>query len=178
MPHSNHAQHPPMAPHAIYPAVGDDRWVAISCRSDTEWKALAGVIDAPWAHEPRWETLDGRLAAEPELDERMASWTSTRDDRAVAAALVAVGVPATIVAWPEDRIDHDPNTAAWGLWPTVAHREIGDVRVDGIPVHLSETDWVLERGAPCLGQHNDEVFGGLLGLSDDEIAELRGVGAI
>ena len=55
--------------------------------------------------------------------------------------------------------------AAWGLWPTVHQTEMGDVRVDGMPVHLSETDWKVERGAPCLGEHNDYVFGELLGRS-------------
>ncbi len=93
-------------------------------------------------------------------------------------ALLDQGIPAAIVAWPEDRIDHDDNTAAWGLWPTVEHREMGRVRVDGIPVHLSATDWSLEHGAPCLGQHNEEVFGGILGLSPSEIADLREAGVV
>ena len=59
---------------------------------------------------------------------------------------------------PEDRIDHDPGTSEWGLWPTAHHREMGDVRVDGIPLHFSETDWSIERGGPCLGEHNHQVF--------------------
>jgi crotonobetainyl-CoA:carnitine CoA-transferase CaiB-like acyl-CoA transferase len=87
-------------------------------------------------------------------------------------------VPAVEVAHPEDRVDHDPNTAAWGLWPTAHHTEMGDVRVDGVPVHLSETDWEIRRGGPCLGEHNDEVLGGLLGLSNSEIADLRAGGVI
>jgi benzylsuccinate CoA-transferase BbsF subunit len=58
------------------------------------------------------------------------------------------------------------------------HTEMGDVRVDGIPVHLSETDWVIARGAPCLGEHNDYVYGELLGLSDDEVATLVSTGVI
>ena len=45
-------------------------------------------------------------------------------------------------------------------------------------MHFSETDWRLARGAPCLGQHNDEVFGGLLGLSASEIDQLRADGVI
>ena len=44
------------------------------------------------------------------------------------------------------RIDNDPNTAAWGLWPTSHHTLMGDVRVDGLPVHLSKTDWEIARG--------------------------------
>jgi benzylsuccinate CoA-transferase BbsF subunit len=81
-------------------------------------------------------------------------------------------VPAVAVARPEDRIDHDPATSEWGLWPTVHHREMGDVRVDGIPIHLSETDWSIERSGPCLGEHTGYVLSEILGLDDDEIEQL------
>lgn len=178
MPHSNRSQSPPMAPHGIYPADGDDRWVAIACRDDADWTALSKVVGEPWAADDRFATLDGRLAAEDALDDALGTWTGRHDRDDLAGRLRNAGVPATIVATPEDRIEHDPGTSAWGLWPTVHHTEIGDVRVDGIPLHLSETDWHIERGGPCLGEHNDIVFGDILGLSPDEIDDLRAEGAI
>lgn len=178
MPDSNRSQSPPMAPHGIYPAAGDDRWVAVACRDDADWDALAKVVDEPWALDARFAALDGRLAGEDDLDAALGGWTRRHDRDDVAARLRAAGVPSSIVATPEDRIEHDPGTSAWGLWPTVHHTEIGDVRVDGIPVHFSATDWRIERGAPCLGEHNDHVVGTVLGLSADEIAELREQGAI
>jgi crotonobetainyl-CoA:carnitine CoA-transferase CaiB-like acyl-CoA transferase len=49
---------------------------------------------------------------------------------------------------------------------------MGDVRVDGIPLHFSETDWSIVRGGPCLGEHNHQVFSELLGLDDAEIERL------
>ena len=55
---------------------------------------------------------------------------------------------------------------------------MGRVRVDGLPVHFSKTDWHIERGGPCLGEHNERVYGGLLGLSASEIDGLRGEGVI
>jgi crotonobetainyl-CoA:carnitine CoA-transferase CaiB-like acyl-CoA transferase len=58
------------------------------------------------------------------------------------------------------------------------HAEIGATRVEGIPIHLSETDWVIERGAPCLGVDNRFVYGSILGVSDDELAELSADGVI
>jgi benzylsuccinate CoA-transferase BbsF subunit len=178
MPHSNHNQWPAMAPHDIYPAHGFDCWVAIACRDDDDWAALRGVIDQPWADDARFTTRDGRLAHEVELDERMAAWTMSQDKFAVQKAVVAAGVPCAAVQTPEERVDLDPGTEAFGLWPTVVHREMGRVRVDGLPYHLSATDWRMERGAPCLGEHNDLVFGEVLGLSASEIAELREQGVI
>jgi benzylsuccinate CoA-transferase BbsF subunit len=74
---------------------------------------------------------------------------------------------------PEDRIENDPRTASWGLWPEVQHDEIGKVRVEGVPIHMSETDWSITRGAPCLGSDNDFVYGSLLGLAPGEIEDLK-----
>lgn len=178
MPDTNRSQSPPMAPHGIYPAHGDDRWVALACRDDADWAALAKVVDEPWAVDARFATLGGRRAGEDDLDAALGAWTRRHDRDDVVARLRAAGVPSSIVATPEDRVEHDPGTSAWGLWPTVHHTEIGDVRVDGIPLHLSATDWRIERGAPCLGEHNDFVFGSVLGLSAGEITELREQGAI
>jgi len=96
----------------------------------------------------------------------------------LAAKLQRTGVPAAAVQQPRERIDEDEHTRAWGLWPTVAHEKMGKVRVDGLPVHLSETDWELSHGAACLGQHNDFVYGDLLGLQSDEIESLREEGVI
>jgi crotonobetainyl-CoA:carnitine CoA-transferase CaiB-like acyl-CoA transferase len=96
----------------------------------------------------------------------------------VATSLRAAGVPAAPVAMSEDRIDHDADNSAWGMFPVAHHDEIGDVRVDGIPAHLSATDWRIDHGAPLLGQHNREVFCGLLGLTDEEFAALEDGGVL
>jgi crotonobetainyl-CoA:carnitine CoA-transferase CaiB-like acyl-CoA transferase len=178
MPQSNRSQFPAMAPHGIYPAAGDDDWVAIACRDDEDWSALAGVIAVPWATEDRFASRSDRLIHEDDLDELLGQWTAARAGLETADALRKAGVPVAVVVRPEDRIDHDPLTEAWGLWPTVRHSEMGDVRVEGVPVHLSRTDWRIERGAPCLGEHNDLVFGDLLGLEPGEIAALREEGVL
>ncbi|MDA8047301.1 MAG: CoA transferase [Actinomycetota bacterium] len=171
-PDSNHSDQPPMAPHGIYPTCEEDRWVAIACRDDRDWAAFAGVCGEPWVAEPGYTTVAGRLAGEADIDRYVAGWTSGRSRRAVAGALSAAGVPAAAVALPEDRIDHDADSDAWGLYPLAHHPEIGSVRVDGVPAHLSETDWHIERGAPLLGQHNREVFCELIGLGEDEFSAL------
>jgi crotonobetainyl-CoA:carnitine CoA-transferase CaiB-like acyl-CoA transferase len=55
---------------------------------------------------------------------------------------------------------------------------MGDVRVDGLPVHFSKTDWQLARGGPCLGEHTEQVLTTLLGLSADDVAKLRAEGVV
>jgi crotonobetainyl-CoA:carnitine CoA-transferase CaiB-like acyl-CoA transferase len=169
---SNTENHPPMAPHGVYAAAGDDNWVAIAARDDADWARLAATIGEPWALDPTLATFAARAARRGEIDAKLTDWTRALERGQSEAAIRAAGVPAAQVARPEDRIEHDPRTAEWGLWPEVEHDEIGKVRVEGIPIHMSETDWSITRGAPCLGNDNDYVYGDLLGLSPDEIADL------
>ena len=178
MPHSNRSQWPAMAPHGIYPAAGDDNWIAIACRVHRDWRALAILIGDGAVADDRFVTLERRLEHEDELDDLIADWTRSRDRFDLAAQLQDLGVAAAAVQQPGERIDRDLNTEEWELWPEVTQSEMGRVRVDGLPVHLSETDWELRRGAPCLGEHNEEVFGGLLGLSSAEIEALHEEGVL
>lgn len=177
-PDTNHNQSPRMAPHYVYPANGEDQWVAIACRDDADWKKLAAVIGSDWAQSDKYRTLDGRLLDLAKLDERIADWTRPQDKFQVADSLRAAGVPTAPVQLPEERIDKDERTNAWGLWPDVRQTDMGHVRVDGYPVHMSETDWEIGRGAPNLGEHNEYVYRGLLGLSPDDMSELKAEGTI
>lgn len=175
-PNSNRSEWPEMAPHGIYPAAEDDSWVAIACRHDDDWRALAGVVGQPWADPAA--PLPARLAGQDALDRDLAAWTGRQRRDAVVAAVRAAGVPCSPVARPSERCGPDPDTAAWGLWPEAVHTRHGKIRVDGLPVHLARTDWHIERGGPLLGEHNDRVFSEVLGLSEADIAALHDEGAI
>jgi crotonobetainyl-CoA:carnitine CoA-transferase CaiB-like acyl-CoA transferase len=177
-PASNRSSSPDMAPHGVYRCQGDDNWVAIACRHDADWEALRDTVDASSLHDPAFGTLAGRLEAQDTLDEALSAWTRDRDRWSVAAQLQDRGVPAAAVARPAERIDGDLATNGWGLWPMVDHQAMGGVRVDGEPVHFSQTDWEITSGAPVLGQHNQYVFGELLGLSEAEMAALAAEGVI
>jgi benzylsuccinate CoA-transferase BbsF subunit len=171
-PDSNRSTSPEMAPHGVYACRGDDNWVAIACRDDSDWAALRTAVGDEVLDGERFGALPGRLAAQDELDERLTAWTAGRTRWDVAAELEERGVPVGVVARPAERIDGDIATSRWGLWPMVDHPVLGGVRVDGQPVHFSVTDWSIEEAAPILGQHNQLVYGKLLGLSDDELADL------
>ncbi|MXY53051.1 MAG: CoA transferase [Gammaproteobacteria bacterium] len=177
-PHSNRNAWPPMAPHGIYPCKGDDEWVAIACRGDGDWWRLAGLIAEPWCSEPGFAVHAGRVANQDALDTHLERWTSGRGKFDVQERLRAADVPVAAVQKPQERIDLDPSTEGFGLWPTVQHTVMGDVRVDGQPVHFSETDWEYPRAGPCLGEHNEEVLTSLLGFTPEEVATLAEEGVI
>jgi crotonobetainyl-CoA:carnitine CoA-transferase CaiB-like acyl-CoA transferase len=177
-PAGNRSEFRGMVPHGVFPVSGHDNWVAIACRHDDDWLALRAVIGEAWALDPELETVAGRRAAEAEVDQRIAAWTGERTGASVTERLRAARVPVSIVARPEDRVEHDHSTRAAGLWTEVLHPEIGPVRVEGIPFHLSEDDWQISRPGPCLGEHNDYVFGELLALSAESRGQLRDDGVI
>jgi benzylsuccinate CoA-transferase BbsF subunit len=175
---ANRSRYPAMAPHGIYPCREDDAWVAIACRDDGDWAALAEVVAEPWAKAVELATLAGRIGAQDHLDASLASWTTDQRRDDIVTAVRARGIPAAPVKRPPERCDAEPAHTAWGLWPAVTHAKHGAVRVDGQPVHLSATDWRLERAGPVLGQHNERVLSELLGLSTAEIAGLADEGII
>ncbi len=168
---SNRSQFLQMAPHGIYPCSGEDEWIAISCRNDQDWESLSEIIQQDWTE--HYQSLNQRLSEQDNLDKAMASWTVGYEKHDLQFRIQAIGVPVSAVQTPEDRIDFDTSTRDFNLWPTVEHSEIGEVAVDGNPVHFSDSDWNMNSGAPCLGEDNEKVFIEILGLSKEDIRGLK-----
>ena len=177
-PHSNRSSSPPMAPHGIYRCQGDDEWLAISVRSDAEWQAFTQLIGAAWCIDAHFATLALRLQNQDALDAAVQGWTHTQNKFKAQQLLQGAGIAAAAVQRPQERVDQDASTAGFGLWPTVSHTKMGEVRVDGLPVHFSQTDWQMKTGAPCLSEHTEQVLTELLGLTVSEVAQLREEGVI
>ena len=172
------------APHNAYPCAGDnpghpgDRWCAIACFSDDQWQALAREAGHPeWAQDSRFITLEDRKRHEAELDELVASWTRTLPAYEVMERLQRAGVPAGVVADGRD-LHEDPQLRSRGHFTVVEHPETGPTSYDIPGFRLSLTPGRVERPAPCLGEHTEGVLREVLGLSDQEFAELLASGAL
>ena len=157
------------APQGVYRCAGHDRWLAISVTSDAEWQALCEVAQLA----PSLTDLDteARRARHDTIDAAITAWTSAQSPRPAMERLQVRGVIAALVSDGRDLVE-DPHLAARDFWAEVDQPEVGRRRYPGNPITLSETPVVHRRGAPMLGEHNAEVFGGLLGLS---VAELEGL---
>ena len=177
-PHANRSAWPPMAPHGIYPCRGDDEWVAVACRHDADWQALGGAIGAAWCRNPTFATIEERCVRQDALDAHLGAWTAGRAKFEAEETLRGAGLPVAAVLKPEERIDLDPSTGDFDLWPTVRHAKMGAVRVDGQPARFGKTHWRFDRAGPCLGQHNDEVLTGVLGYAAAEVEAFRAQGVI
>jgi crotonobetainyl-CoA:carnitine CoA-transferase CaiB-like acyl-CoA transferase len=181
--YGNRSPYKPAAPHGVYRCRGADRWIAIACFTDEEWRALARVAErADWASDRRFATLDARLANQDALDAEISRWTRERDDYELMYKLQAAGVAAGSCQTAEDRCDRDPQLAALGWLTEVTGTKIGRWPVAEVPVKLSETPPYIggpvDRGAPCYGEDNEYVFGELLGISTREIRRLADDGVI
>lgn len=177
-PSSNRSQWLEMAPHGIYPCLGDDEWVAIACRNDGEWKAFSDLVKETWCQDKHFDLLASRLDHQDALDQAISIWTASRSKFDIAKALNDIGIPASAVQKPQERIDQDSSTKDFGLWSSVHHSEMGDVRVDGQPVHFSKTDWDMNHGAPCLSEHTEHVLTSLLGLTIDQVQQYAEEGVV
>ncbi|MBT5774392.1 MAG: CoA transferase [Dehalococcoidia bacterium] len=165
-------------PHGAYPCAGNDRWLAIACESDDDWRHLATALGHPdLVEDPRYATLDARRASEDELDALIADWTRERDTWDAMHYLQSAGVIAGVVEDLEDNVTRDPHLSGHHLVPLqrddeqysfLTHSE--PVRVDG---HLAPM-----RRAPQMGEHTSEILREVLGFTDTDIASLVADGVL
>jgi crotonobetainyl-CoA:carnitine CoA-transferase CaiB-like acyl-CoA transferase len=178
-PTGNRLEWPPAAPHGVYPALGDDRWVAIAVFDDDQWGGLVRGLGHPsWTDDERFATQEGRHANQDVLDAHLAAWTAERDRHDVMELLQAHGVPAGAVQDARDINERDPQVAARGVFFDMDHPVIGNARFEGVPIHFSMTAPDNWRSAPLLGEDNAYVFKGIVGMSADEFDELSSEGII
>ena len=163
-----------MAPHETYKAKGDDeKWVSIAVGSDVEWQALCNAMGKPsLASDPRFATAEQRKANEAELDEAITAWTRERDRWEITELLQRAGV-AAFPSMSNKDLAEDPHLAARGYLVQLEHPVVGKRVHAGIPWKMSETPCAVRHAAPLAGADTDEVLRTLLGLSADEIEELR-----
>jgi crotonobetainyl-CoA:carnitine CoA-transferase CaiB-like acyl-CoA transferase len=179
----NRSPYKPAAPHGAYRCRGEDRWLAIACFNEEEWRALAAAADRPqWISDPRFASLAARLAHQDDLDAEIGAWTSGLDAREAMLRLQQTGVPAGLCQTAEDRCDHDPQLAALDWMTEVVGTKIGRWPVVELPAKLSATPAYaggpIDRGAPCYGEDNVSILTELLGYSETEVHDLAREGVL
>lgn len=164
---------PAAAPHGAYPCRGQDRWCVLSIWSDDEWGRLVAAMDSPpWATDPRFRTLPGRKQHETELDRLIGEWTRQHDPEELMGRLRARGLRAGAVrTMPE--VFTDPQLVHRGIWWAIEHPEMGRHHYKAPPFILRKSPAAPTRPAPCLGEHNREVFVDLLGMPEAEFGALQ-----
>lgn len=181
--YGNRSPYKKAAPHGAFRCAGEDRWIAIACFDDHQWRALARVAGHPeWIDDPRFATLDARMANQDALEALVGAWTAHQDAYACMEALQRECVPAGVCQTAEDRCDRDPQLSALQWLTEVTGTKIGTWPVIEFPVKLSATPahsgGPINRGAPGYGEDNVRILKEYLGLSPDSVAELAREGVI
>jgi crotonobetainyl-CoA:carnitine CoA-transferase CaiB-like acyl-CoA transferase len=181
--YGNRSPYKPAAPHGAYPCAGKDCWMAIACFTDAEWRALAEVAEQrAWLADPRFASLEQRLAHHDALDAAVASWTRGQNRYECMMQLQRAGVPAGVCQNAEDRVDTDPQLRHLQWLTEVAGTKIGTWPIYELPMKMSVTPAYIggptSRGAPCYGEDNLWVLTELLGRSPSEVERLAEEGVI
>ena len=162
---------PNVAPSNVYKT--RDGMVLIAANQDTVFSRLAEAMGQPeLSSDPRYSSHGARGAHQAELDGRVEAWTSTLSTREVLDLMDRHGVPAGLIYRPPDMLD-DPHFKARDAIVSVPHPDFGELRMQNVAPKLSETPGSIRSPSPEMGQHNDEVYRGLLGLDDARYAALK-----
>jgi crotonobetainyl-CoA:carnitine CoA-transferase CaiB-like acyl-CoA transferase len=169
---------PNHAPHGVYPTVGEDRWVAIVCRTERDWSALCAAMNRnDLAGSEEFATLAARQANRAQLDRIVGEWTRSLNAHAVEMLLQDRGVPAATVQNSAD-VARDPQLACRGYLVEVEHPAVGTTVIEGSRFLLSRTPARINRPAPRVGGDNQYVLESILGYDQDRITELVKAGAL
>ncbi|MGE3418380.1 MAG: CaiB/BaiF CoA transferase family protein [Bradyrhizobium sp.] len=166
-----------VVPHSHYQSA-DGKWVALACSTDRMFERLASVMQRPDLLAPdRFPTMAQRVAARAEVNDIVADWIGSLSRDEVMRRCLDGEVPIGPLNSIADIFD-DPQFHARGNLLHVQDRRVGEVVVPNVVPRLSATPGRLASLGPDLGQHNDEIYRGYLGISAEEFESLRADGVI
>ena len=168
-------RHPSMAPHGYYRCKGDDLWVGIALASDEEWERFCEVMgNPPWTKEEQFTDKLSRWHHQDELDKLVEEWTAQHEHYEIMNLLQKAGVAAGAVLTSAELLT-DPHLKERGVYQTVERAEVGThpYYIPAAPMRLSNASFGIRKPAPLVGEDNEYILGGLLGLSKEELQSLE-----
>ncbi|WID96561.1 CaiB/BaiF CoA-transferase family protein [Bosea vestrisii] len=167
--------HPYATPMGVYAT--RDGHINLGVGAEGHWRSFCGALGRPeLTTDPRYDNMEKRFAARPELRVLLEEIMSTRDSADWLAAFEAASVPAGPI-YAVDAVFDDPQVQHLGIAQPVHHPKLGDIRVVGEPVSLSRTPASIATPTPDAGDHNHEILAEL-GFDEAAIAGLKAEGAI
>jgi benzylsuccinate CoA-transferase BbsF subunit len=169
---------PELSPHGVYPAAGEDRWVAVAVRDARDWQALCAALGrSDWAADPTLAHAAARRVRSAEIDAAISAWTRARNASDAERELQARGVPAH-AALDMPGLYADSQLRHRGHFVEIPHPTLGLVAVESARFKLSRTPARVPDKAIGFGCDNRRVLGEILGFSPEEIAALESAGAL
>jgi crotonobetainyl-CoA:carnitine CoA-transferase CaiB-like acyl-CoA transferase len=171
-------RHPVYVPQNCFPCAGDDAWVMVSVTDDAMWQHLCRAIGrADLAGDPTLATATGRAAHIESIEAAIGGWTQHRTADDAMMALQAAQVAAGVVRSPF-ALGSEPQLVARGYWQPVDRPWVGRHNQPSAPYRENGVPYPVRHAAPTLGEFNEAVLGGILGLSGAELAALTAAAVI
>lgn len=169
---------PNYAPHGVYPALGQEHWIAIACGTERHWRALCAAMKRDdLASNDSFATLAARHTNRYQLDQIIGEWTSGLTAHAAEVLLQSLGIPAGALQ-DSNEVCHDQQLARRGYLTEIEHPAYGKTVVEGPRFLLSRTPARITRPAPAVGGDNQYVLQSILGYDDRRITELVADGVL
>ena len=162
---------PNVAPSNVYPT-RDDKMILIAANQDTVFKRLTEAMDRPdLAEDERYSTHSARGAHQVELDEIVSAWTKTIDSDELEKMMEDCGIPSGKIYRAPEMLE-DAHFRAREAIINTRHPAFGDMKMQNVAPKLSATPGGVRTPGPELGQHTQEILGGVLGMDDERLAAL------
>ncbi|MCK6370474.1 MAG: CoA transferase [Gammaproteobacteria bacterium] len=168
---------PNVAPSNVYPT-SDGKLILIAANQDTVFKRLTEAMgQTDLAADPRYATHSARGANQAELDGIISEWTKTIAAERLEQLMDDYGIPSGKIYRAPEMLA-DPHFQARHAIVSTEHPRFGELRMQNVAPKLSLTPGSVRSPAPDLGQHNKEIYQGLLGFTDERMAQLGASGTI
>lgn len=147
---------PYFAPSGVYECA-DGKSLCITCPGEKFFRNLCRALGTDWHDDPRFQSIESRLAHEEELDALLAErCRQHRRDELLARLVNADAMAAPVNELPD--VACDPQVLHNGMLVDAPHAALGAVRITNVPVRLGRTPGSVRRGPPVLGEHTIEVL--------------------
>jgi len=168
---------PNVAPSNVYPTK-DEQYILIAANQDTVFGRLATAMGQPeLAEDERYATHSARGAVQQELDDLISDWSKSINSDELEKLMEEHGIPSGRIFTPADMLE-DVHFKARNAIVSTMHPTFGELKMQNIAPKLSKTPGNIRRPGPELGEHNAEIYGSVLGLSDEQQADLTDRGII
>ncbi|MDB6106299.1 MAG: CoA transferase [Gammaproteobacteria bacterium] len=163
---------PGVAPSNVY-ACADGISVVIGANGNGVFARLCQAMAQPeLASQGRFDTDEKRGALQKELDRIISDWTAQLSSASVLALMRQFAIPAGLIYRAPEMLA-DPHFAERSALIDVRDALLGTIKMQGVFPRLSATPGEVRWSGPALGQHNEEIYRGLLGVSEAELEDLR-----
>ncbi len=178
-PCANDMPHDRIAPHGCYrcaaPDTGEvlaERWIAIACMNDDQWRSLQGVLGSPsWAMDADFQSGEGRYQRRRFIDAKLAEWTASQNSAELMTELQNAGVPAGVVQDGVDLMERDPQLQAREFIQEIEepHPSMKRTYADKLPIEFERTPCDVYKRARTLGEDNVAILSDWLGIEEEAV---------